>query len=140
MAGSSMSNTLRDVVELLNGDGEPLAGFAGDVAEAEAMVILRPSWKPYCIVSDWMIIEIAVTDEFRESLAGDGLQPCVLYASSVLSHSSNTRLAGEWVRSTFQRSFDGFVFETRNTIYILIGKGLRKNASIQTVSAIVELH
>jgi hypothetical protein len=136
-----MSDTLRDVVELLNGDGEPLAGFEGDATEAEAMATLRPSWKPYCIVSDWMLIEIEVTDEFRESLACDGLQPCVRYASNVLSHSFNERLAGDWVRSTFQRSFsDGFVFETRNTVYILMGKGLRKNASIQTVSAIVELY
>lgn len=140
MAESPISDTLRDVAELLNGEGESLAGFAGDVAEAEAMVILRPSWKPYCIVRDWMLIEIAVTEEFRESLAGDGLQPYVLYASNVLSHSCNKRLTGDWVRSTFQRSFDGSVFETRNTVYILLGEGLRKKARIETVMSIVGLY
>ncbi|NVZ35528.1 hypothetical protein HX779_26400 [Pseudomonas sp. A4002] len=140
MAVSPMIDALRDVAELLNGEGESLAGFAGDVAEAEAMVILHPSWKPYCIVRDWMLIEIAVTDEFRQSLAGDGLQPYVLYASNVLSHSCNKRLTGDWVRSTFQRSFEGSVFETHNTVYILLGEGLRKKARIETVMAIVGLY
>lgn len=136
-----MSDVLKDVVELLNGDGDSLTGFEGDADEAVAMAIRRPSWKPYCSVKEWTLIEIQVTEEFRESLASDGLQPVVLYASTVLSHSFNKRLAGDWVRSTYQRAFtEGVVFETRNTIYILMGKGLRKKASIQTVMAIVELY
>ncbi len=136
-----MNNILSDVVELLNGDGETLAGFAGDVVQAEAEAIVRFSGRPYCIVKDWIHIEIEVTDDYRNSLADDGLQPCVLYAANVMLHSANKRQVGDWVRSTFQRSLaDGYVFETRNTTYILLGPGHRKKARIQTVMAITDLY
>lgn len=136
-----MSDGLRDIVELFSNGGEQLVGFEGDAGQAEAEAISRRSWKPYCVVREWMLIEIEVTDEYRESLAGDGLRPCVLYASNVLAHSANKRQVGDWIRSTFQRSLtDGYVFETRNTLYILTGLGQRKKASLETVMAIVNLY
>lgn len=128
-------------MELFSSDGEHLLGLKGDAGQAETEAISRRSWKPYCFVREWMLIEIEVTNEYRESLAGDGLQPCVLYASSVLAHSANRWQIGDWVRSTFQRSFtDGYVFETRNTLYILTGPGQRKKSNLQTVMSIVDLY
>lgn len=131
MAGSSMSDTLRDVAELLSGEGERLGGFAGDAAEAKAMVILRPPWKPYCIVRDWMLIEIAVADEFRESLAGDGLQPYVLYASNVLSHSMNKRLAGDWFDQLFSARLVAFYLKRVTPFTSCWGRGCEKKPALR---------
>lgn len=130
-----MTVSLQEVAELLYGDGEPASGFGKGLPEAEA--IINFSGRPYCLVRDWIIIEVEVPDDYRASLAADRLAPNVLYASDVVLHSAGKRQSGDWVRSTFQRSFtQGYLFETKNTTYVLIGPGLRKKGSVQVVMAI----
>jgi hypothetical protein len=132
-----MSDILAQVVELLSLDGKRISGFEGDVAHAEAEAILSCRGGRYCLVRDWIIIRVNVPAEFRTSLADDGLEPVVLYASDVVLHSANTRQPGDFVRTTFSLSApDGHVFRTRNTTYVLMGPGLMKEANMQTVMAI----
>lgn len=133
-----MTDILTSVVELLTGEGEPVQGFEGDFHHAEAYAILHYASRPYCLVKDWIIVEVSVTDDMRKSLAADGLEPYVLYASNVVIHSTGKRNAGDWVRSTFQRPVNpDHIFQTRNTTYVLMGPGQRKRASAQTLLAIV---
>jgi L-ascorbate metabolism protein UlaG (beta-lactamase superfamily) len=62
-----------------------------------------------------------------------------VYAADVRLHSAGGRRRHDWVRSTFQRSFrSGYVFETKNTTYLLMGDGHRKKASVGAVLSIVE--
>lgn len=131
-----MTALLAEVVELLYGDAEAMSGFEGDETEAEVEAILYVSGRPYCLVRDWTIIEVEVSDDYQASLAADGFAPNVLYASDVAFHSAGKRQRGDWVRSTFQRSFTGCCFETKNTIYMLLGPGRRKRSSAQAVMAI----
>lgn len=119
-----MSATIKTVVELLTSVGTPLHGFTGSVEEAAATVAGRR--KPVCIVAEWRIIEVQVDEGFRQSLAKDGLSPQIVYASNVLFHSQRKRDRGDWVRTTFMKSFtDGFLFESVNTLYVLMGPGTR---------------
>ncbi len=130
---------VRAVVELLSKNGETMEGFSGSEAHAEAEAILRFDGKPYCVVTDWILVEVEVPDGYQASLAKDGLSPYVLYASRVVTHSAGKRQPGDWVRSTFQRSFtEGCWFETRNTHYMLVGPGLRKKTQPEVILAIVE--
>lgn len=131
-----MTDSLADVVELLYGDAEAMPGFEGGEAQAEVEAILYFSGRPYCLVRDWTIIEVEVSNDYRESLVADGLAPNVLYASDVVLHSSGKRQPGHWVRSTLQRSLMGYFFETKNTVYMLMGPGRRKQGSAQAVMAI----
>lgn len=131
-----MTALLAEVVELLYGEAEPAPGFDGDEAAAEVEAILYFSGRPYCLVRDWTIIEVEVSNDYRASLAADGLAPNVLYASDVVLHSSGKRQPGHWMRSTFQRSLIGYFFETKNTVYMLMGPGRRKRGSGQAVMAI----
>jgi len=134
-----MADLLSAVAELLSGNGEPVLGFDGNDVEAEAEAILNCSGRQYCLVRDWIIVEVEVHDEYRASLAAHGLAPNILYASEVVLHSSGKRRAGDWLRSTFQRSSSaGYLFKTKNTTYVLIGSGLRKKASAETVLAIIK--
>jgi hypothetical protein len=134
-----MTDVLQAVTELLYGPGEPLYGFDGDEAQAEAEAILNFTGKPYCLIRDWIIVEVEVDDNYRDELAAAGFEPNVVYASNVRIHSAGKRRQGDWVRSTFQRSFTlGYFFETKNTVYLLMGVGFRKKASAQTVLSIVE--
>lgn len=126
-----------ELVELLHGGGEPMNGFGKDVWEAEVEALLNFPDKPFCIVKGWRIIEIDVDESYRDSLKSDGLAPCVLYASEVVVHSNGKRTKGDWVRSTFQRSFThGFLFESGNTVYVLLGRGVRKRGSARAVMEI----
>jgi hypothetical protein len=126
-----------ELVELLHGGGKPMSGFGKDIWEAEVEAVLNFPNKPYCIVRDWRIIELDVDENYRDSLVNDGLAPYVLYAAEVVLHSSGKRRKGEWVRSTFQRSFThGYLFESTNTVYVLLGRGLRKKGSARAVMEI----
>jgi len=126
-----------ELVELLHGGGEPMNGFGKEIWEAEVEALLTFPHKPFCIVRDWRVIEIDVEKQYRESLLNDGFAPNVLYAKEVLVHSSGKRRKGDWVRSTFQRSLtQGYLFETRNTVYVLLGRGVRKKGSARAVMSI----
>ncbi|WP_409033926.1 DUF6957 family protein [Pseudomonas sp. JUb42] len=88
--------------------------------------------KPYCIVREWMLIEIEVTNEYRESVAGDGCNhACSTRPASLPIVRTGGRLES-WIRSAFQRSFtDSYGFEMSKTLYILMGPGQRKRSNLQ---------
>jgi len=132
-----MNDGLSELKELLHGGGEPLQGFTKDLGGAEREAIKAFPHKPYCVVRDWRIIEVEVDDDYRASLADDGLSPHVLYAAHVMLHSSGKRQGGDWVRSTFQRSLtNGYLFESVNSIYVLMGPGVLKKGSGRAVLSI----
>jgi len=122
---------------LLHGPGGPLQGYEGDIAEIQEELIQLGVRKPFCLVRDWRIIEVDVEDDYRKSLAKDGLSPFVLYAHQVVMHSWGRREPGDWVRSTFQHStVEGRFFESVNTMYVLLGPGVMTKGSGQAVLAI----
>ncbi|MDD1965905.1 hypothetical protein NPS29_11285 [Pseudomonas putida] len=130
-----MSDATNTVIDLLTCAGTPLDGFSGSTEEAAAAVEGRR--KPFCIVSEWRIIDVQVNDDLRRSLAQDGLSPQIVYASNVLFHSQHKRDRGDWVRTTFMKSFtDGFLFESVNTLYVLMGPGTRVRGTGQAVLSI----
>ena len=103
-------------------------------AEIEALVEDRFGRKPYCLVEDWLIFHV---DESPESLAkvrATGLQPMFMYAHCVIQDQQGRFPPGGWVRSTLCKSFDGVcLFETRNTVYVLVGEGREMKASLKTI-------
>lgn len=111
-----------------------LAGTHLPRAEIEAMVTERFPHKAYCLVEDWLIFHV---DEPAESLAkvrAQGLEPMFLYSHCVLWDGHGRFSPGSWVRSTLCKSFDGIcLFETRNTVYVLVGQGREMTASLKTI-------
>ena len=103
-------------------------------SEIEALVEDRFGLKPYCLVEDWLIFHV---DESPESLAkvrATGLQPMFMYAHCVIHDQQGRFPPGGWVRSTLCKSFDGVcLFETRNTVYVLVGEGREMRASLKTI-------
>jgi len=131
----TISDAINTVIELLTCAGTPIDGFSGSIEEAAVAVAGRQ--KPFCIVAEWRIIEVEVDEGFRQSLAKDGLSPQIVYASNVLLHSQRKRDRGEWVRTTLMKSFtDGLLFESVNTLYVLMGPGTRVRGTGQAVISI----
>ena len=110
------------------------AGTSLSPAEIEALVAERFPRKAYCTVEDWLILHV---DEPAESLArvrATGLEPMFMYSHCVIYDGHGRFPPGGWVRSTLCKSFDGVcLFETRNTVYVLVGEGREMKASLKTI-------
>lgn len=125
---------LEAINELLHGEGVPMLGR--DMADAEAISYAQslPLLKPFCAVRNWIWIDLEMPDAVRTKIMSDGLQPVMIYAHSVVFDSAGRFNPGDWVRSTpLVKLSDGYLFETQNTIYVLIGQGIRKSAQLSTV-------
>ena len=105
----------------------------------EALVEARKftKWLPLCAVADWVIFDAIVTEAERAKVKAAGCQPMFLYAHNVMHDEQRRFKPGHWVRSSMGTDFkDGFLFVTRNTIYVLLGPGLRKSSSVEAMFSI----
>ncbi|WP_439862308.1 DUF6957 family protein [Pseudomonas sp. MBLB4136] len=109
------------------------------VSQEEAVRIVRERYPygEYCLVSDWRWIDLVVTPEQLHELAKTNRQPVVIYADTVIYDSQRRWDVGDFVRTSYLHKFeDGFIFQTLNSTYILVGDGIRKRASLGTLGRI----
>lgn len=120
--------------DLLGGPGEPRQGtMDSDEILIELVKGLYPR-KPYCLVEDWTVFRVEATEDEQSKIHAAGQLPLIVYSHNVLFDSQRRFDVGDWVRSTFATSFQyGFLFETRNTVYVLKGAGHEKKASLETI-------
>lgn len=120
--------------ELFSGPGDPLQGYMDTEEALIELVKARFPSKPFCFVEHWTVFRVEVTDEELNTVHSAGQLPLILFAHNVLFDSQRRFDCGDWVRSTMATTFqDGFLFETRNTLYVLIGNGHEKTATLKTV-------
>jgi hypothetical protein len=125
------------MTDLLYGPGQHMAG--SDMSNEDAMTYAQNSFPfgNYCIVRDWIWIDLDVTDEQRSELAKTRRLPVILYAHGVVIDSERRWDVGDFVRTSPLHIFEeGFHFKTRHTVYLLLGAGTRKQASAETVARI----
>ena len=133
----SVDSYLTTVSGFLNAPGEPLMGL--DMTEGEAIALAKQHFpdKPYCLVSNWMLIKMDADERSLKAIQRIGSEPYLVYAHKVLQDSAGRFCRGDWVRSTLQVSFThGGLFETVNTVYVLVGAGLTKTADPDVVMSI----
>lgn len=110
-----------------------------DMTEGEAIAFVKSNFpdKPYCLVSNWMLIKMDADERSLKAIKRIGCLPYLVYSHNVLQDSAQRFYRGEWVRSTLQVSFThGGLFETVNTVYVLVGAGLSKTADPEVVMSI----
>lgn len=128
---------LHEITDLLYGDGIPMPGAKVSQDEAVRVVRERYPYAEYCLVSRWRWVDLDVTPEQRNELARTNRQPVVIYAHTVIYDSQRRWDVGDFVRTSYLHKFeDGLIFKTLNSIYILIGDGIRTRASIETLGRI----
>lgn len=128
---------LQELTDLLFNTGIPMPG--AKVAQDEAVRIVRERYPfaEYCIVSDWVWIDLCVSPEQLELLQKTNRQAVVIFADTVIYDSRRRWDIGDFVRTSLLHKFeDGFIFQTLSSVYILLGDGLRKSASLETVGRI----
>ena len=123
--------TLEEISQLLYGAGEQMRGWQGTQDELIALAAQVFPGKAFCVVKQWILIHLTVTPAEKEKLTGLGLLPATLFAHEIVLDSKGRFQPQMWVRSNFGVSFtEGCMFETNNTVYLLLGAGQRKEASI----------
>lgn len=128
---------LQEITDLLFSTGIPMPGSMVDQAEAIRIVRERFPHSEYCLVRDWIWIDLYVTPAQCSELERTLRQPVLACAHTVIYDSSRRWDVGDFVRTSYLHAFhDGFMFQTLNTVYILIGDGVRKRATLETVGRI----
>jgi hypothetical protein len=123
--------TLEEISQLLYGAGDEVAGWQGTQDELITLAAKAFPGKPFCVVRQWILIDLTVNPDEKEKLMGIGLLPATLYAHEVVLDSRNRFQSSMWVRSNFGVSFSqGCMFETKSTVYLLWGSGQRKEATV----------
>jgi len=91
----------------------------------------------FCLVRDWIWVDLDASEDQRLRLAQTQRQPALVYAHSVIYDSSRRWDVGDFVRTSLLSQFsDGFLFITLNSVYLLLGPGIRKQSSPEIVSSI----
>ncbi|MNQ96403.1 hypothetical protein D3C85_1120060 [compost metagenome] len=127
------TDEIKEAAELLYSAGEPRIGSEENEDALIELVKSRFPRKPHCLVEAWTIFRLDVTEEELNKIHAAGQLPMILFAHNVRFDSERRFDVGDWMRSTFAVSFEeGFLFETRNTIYVLKGPGHEKSASLKT--------
>ena len=123
--------TLEEVSQLLYGAGEEVVGWEGSQEDLISLAAKTFPGKAFCVVKQWILIDLTVTPVEREKLTSLGLLPATLFAHEIVLDSKGRFQSGMWVRSNFGKSFtEGCMFETKSTVYLLCGSGLRKEANV----------
>lgn len=101
----------------------------------EAIRVTREKFpdRSFCIVNEWVWLDLDAPDLVVEELALEGMKPIMLLVFEVLFDNS-TNSNSHWFRSTPMMDFtDGMFFQTQNKLYILLGSGRRTSMSLSAV-------
>ena len=125
--------TLNEISQLLYGTGDESPGWQNSEEELISLAANTFPGKAFCVVKQWILIDLTVTPAEKEKLTGLGLLPATIFAHEIVLDSKGRFQPSMWVRSNFGKSFtEGCMFETKSTVYLLLGPGQRKEASIGT--------
>lgn len=113
--------------KLIGGERQTVKGCNLSADEAAVVAHGKFAQHSFCLVKDWTILDLEITDEELNVLQSRGLKPVLVYALHVVHDRRGRFAAGDWVRSSFQQRYDddGF-FLTKNTVYVLLGDGNRQ--------------
>lgn len=123
----SQNQRATEIVDFLYGEAPILSGTDLSVEEIRQELKRRNPKKQFCIVRNWILVELDITEEARQQIESDGFKAQFIHAHEIIHDSAGRWPAGYWVRTSLQLKYegDGF-FETRSTIYVLVGNGRHK--------------
>ncbi|MGY2337814.1 DUF6957 family protein [Pseudomonas sp. SDO5532_S415] len=122
--------------ELLFGSARVLGGSRLEDDELIELATVNFTEKPFCIVRQWLLLDVMLPESQDRKIKAQGLEATVLYAQAVVFDSGKKLQPGDSVLSNFQSDFEECVFESKDTLYILAGRGARKHASLPAVKAL----
>lgn len=93
-------------------------------------------YKKLCIVRNWQWWDLTLSDHYKKLFAQNGQIPALIKADNVIEDEAGRFPNGGWVRtSPLVRFTEDCIFETKNTLYLLVGNGSRKTVSLSAAVA-----
>lgn len=128
---------IKKIGDFLSSKGEEIHSACDDEAAGIALAQELCPGKPCCSVRQWILVDLDISDDKKALVTEQGFQPILLYAHTVVTDSARRFSPGDWVRSTLlvERK-SNCLFETQNSVYILLGTGSRKTAEPAVVASI----
>lgn len=129
-----LSDSIGAVASIIHGEAEPMPGCQLSVEEATAWLLEIEPQRPFCLIADWCWLDLE--SPLKPDVApGEDTHRALVYGGNILFDSRHRFPVGGWVRSTMLVALrDEFIFETRNTRYVLMGRGTRQTTSLSAVS------
>lgn len=121
-----------DVQEMI---GPSVIMQGGSVELHEAILITNERFpgQSFCVIKEWVWLDLDVPDLINQELANEGQQPVMLLVFDTLYDSSTTS-KNHWFRSTPLVEFtENMFFRTTHKLYVLLGAGRRKTMSLSAV-------
>ncbi|MNQ87000.1 hypothetical protein D3C85_1022090 [compost metagenome] len=76
--------TLEEISQLLYGAGKEAPGWQGTQDELIALAAKTFPGKAFCVVKQWILIDLTVNPDEKEKLSGLGLLPATLFAHEIV--------------------------------------------------------
>ena len=97
--------TLNEISQLLYGTGDESPGWQGSEEALISLAAKTFPGKAFCVVKQWILIDLTVTPVEREKLTSLGLIPATLFAHEIVLDSKGRFQPAMWVRSNFGKFF-----------------------------------
>ncbi|HBO4309886.1 TPA: hypothetical protein L4V00_000197 [Pseudomonas aeruginosa] len=131
-----LSDAISATSSIIYGEGDPMLGCELSVEQARAWLSAMEPPRPFCLIADWCWLDLEASSEANAESHVQSASAFV-YGGSVLFDSRFRFPVGGWVRSTKLVALrEEFIFETRNTRYLLMGQGVRRMSSPGAVASI----
>jgi len=93
-------------------------------------------YKKLCIVKNWQWWDLTLSDQDKKLFAQNGQVPALIKADTIIEDEADRFPRGGWVRTSPLVCFsESCIFETKNTLYLLVGNGSRKTVSLSAAVA-----
>lgn len=119
----------------------PAMLLCGSRLDDEALRQITPEAfpdKPYCIVRQWMVVDVLLCNSKLREVEAAGQQAVILYAQCVVEDSRGRYQPGDWLYTSWSNSFEDCFFESQDTLYVLAGRGARKQSSLPAIALLRE--
>lgn len=131
------NNLIIDYASMLNKDGKHCDfGWHQEINQSLYTKIKKFN-KPYCLISRWCWWDLEVTEEEKSNLAAQSLYPAIIFSNHVVEDELGRYMPGHQCKTSLLEKFEERAFfETRNSLYVLIGDGTRKTVSPELAASL----
>lgn len=121
-------------IEKIVGPSAVMPGVEMDLEEAIRMTEARFPDMSFCIVDEWVWLDLDAPDLVVQELAIEGKRPVMLLMLNVVFDSCTKTSSALWLRSSPLIDFsDDLFFRTQNKLYVLLSHGRRKTMPLSAV-------
>ena len=121
-------------IEQIIGPSAVMPGVEADLEDAIRIVQTSFPGRSFCIVNEWVWLDLEAPDLVVQGLASEGKKPVMLLMLNVVFDSCTKTSSALWLRSSPLIEFsDDMFFQTQNKLYVLLSHGRRKTMPLSAV-------